>query len=139
MALGTRGFKGEIAVILDAKKDKLYAGIFEIKNRELKVIQSPRLCKIDTLLKKVRRPRLFLGDGIKIHRRVILKTDRCQIDIGAEFVTPKASDIARRAIHLAGEGRWIDPFRLEPLYLHPRDCNVHVCPTTQGSVNGAAR
>src|SRR3989338_4584143 len=119
VALGKRGFEGEIAVILDAKKDKLYAGVFEIGPKGFKVIQRPRICGIDALLKKVSRPRLFLGNGVKIHREAILKTGRCCVDESAEFALPKAVYIAERAMTLAEEREWSDPFRLEPLYLHP--------------------
>ncbi len=124
MALGVRGFQGEIAVILDAKKDKLYSGIYEFRGEELKVIQSPRLVNIQKLLKGVHHPRLFLGDGVANYRDKILKTDRCRIAEKAELAAPKASDIAERAMQLAKKKRWSDPFDLRPLYLHPRDCNV---------------
>ena len=124
IALGAGDFDGEIAVILDAKKEKLYAAIFQIQNRMLRVVQSPRLVKISTLLKGVKIPRIFFGDGVKIYRDQILKTDHCQIAASAEFVTPKASIIAERAMVLAKNKKWDDPFSLEPLYLHPRDCNV---------------
>ena len=124
MALGARGFDGEIAVILDAKKEKLYTALFEVRNNGLRVVQSPRLMKIGALLKGVKRPRLFVGDGVKIYREEILKTDQCRIAEAAEFTTPRASHIAERAMELAKKKKWIDPFGLEPLYLHPRDCNV---------------
>jgi tRNA threonylcarbamoyl adenosine modification protein YeaZ len=38
--------------------------------------------------------------------------------------TPKASWVAEAALSMARQKKFIDPFRLEPLYLHPRDCNV---------------
>ncbi len=37
---------------------------------------------------------------------------------------PKASRIAEAAFERAKKKRFVDPFRLEPLYLHPKDCNV---------------
>ena len=37
---------------------------------------------------------------------------------------PKISRIAEAALSLVRQKKFIDPFRLEPLYLHPRDCNV---------------
>ena len=126
MALGAGDFDGEIAVILYARKEKLYAAIFRVQNKELKVVRSPRLVKIDALLKGIKRPRLFLGDGVKIYRDQILKTDRCRIAESAESARPKASHIAERAIVLAKRKKWSNPFSLEPSYLHPRDCNVTV-------------
>ncbi len=124
MAMGESGFEGEIAVILDAKKEKLYAAIFEIQHDKFKTVQNPCLVGIDALLIAVKKPRLFIGDGVKIHRDQILKTNRCQIAEAAEIVTPKASHIAERAMDLVKKKKWSDPFCLEPSYLHPRDCNV---------------
>lgn len=37
---------------------------------------------------------------------------------------PKASRIAEGALDLIHRKKFINPFRLEPHYLHPRDCNV---------------
>ena len=124
MALRANSFQGEIASILDARKGMLYAGLYENRDKKFKVIQSPRLVKIDVLLKRVKKPRLFLGDGVKLYHERILKTDQCRIAETAESAYPRAADFAGRAMELAEKKQWIDPFSLEPVYLHPRDCNV---------------
>ena len=117
-------FKGEVAVILDAKKEKLYSGIFYVRNKMLKMIRKPELVKIEMLLKNVKTPRLFLGDGVKMFQEKILNTKFCQIADGTESVYPMASNIARQALTLVQHKKFADPFTIEPLYLHPRDCNV---------------
>ena len=116
--------EGDIAVILDAKKDKLYACVFRERKGALKAVNKPQLTKIDALLKGVRTQRLFLGDGTKIYRDRILNTKFCSIADNAEMVYPKASNIARQALTLIQQKKFLDPFTLEPLYLHSRDCNV---------------
>ena len=35
-----------------------------------------------------------------------------------------ASDVAEAALSRVYQKKFIDPFKLEPLYLHARDCNV---------------
>lgn len=118
------GFGGEIAVILDAKKDKLYSGVFRIKDQALKIIQKPRLIKIETLIKGLKIPRLFLGDGAVIYYEKIMSAKYCQIHEKARVVYPKAANILRQAMTKIQKKEFMDPFSIEPLYLHPRDCNV---------------
>ncbi len=125
IALQGKGFEGDIAVILDAKKEMLYAGLYEISEGRFKIIQDPKLVTINSLVKNLKKPRLFLGDGVKIHHDKISASDRCRIIEKADSVYPRASCIVQRATDLVQKKRWADPFKLEPLYLHPRDCNVN--------------
>ncbi len=126
IAWGARDFDGEIAVILDAKKEKLYAGIYQVQKNKFKAVQKPSLIKLGALLKGVKRPRLFVGSGVRLYRDKIKEAKRCFIAENSENAIPKASCIAERALDLARMKKWSDPFHLEPLYLHPRDCNVTV-------------
>ncbi|OIO38428.1 MAG: tRNA (adenosine(37)-N6)-threonylcarbamoyltransferase complex dimerization subunit type 1 TsaB [Candidatus Omnitrophica bacterium CG1_02_46_14] len=129
IAWKARNFEGEIAVILDAKKDKLYAGVYRFKKNKFEALHSPRLVKFEALVKNNKTPRLFLGDGVKIYRDQILQAKGCQILDTSENAMPEASQLAERALDLVKMKKWINPFSLEPLYLHPRDCNVTVRPT----------
>ena len=124
IAWKARDFEGEIAVILDAKKDKLYAGVYRFQNNKFRILRSPQLVKIEALLKANKVPRLFLGGGVNLYRDEILRTKGCQISDTFENATPQASQVAERALDLVKSKQWINPFFLEPLYLHPRDCNV---------------
>lgn len=124
MAWEAPSFDGEICVILDAKKEKLYAGIYEIKNNALKVVQKPKIAGIEMLLKNIKRPRLFLGNGVGVHRQKLLSVKFCQIAENAEQIYPRASNIVKQALPLIQKKKFSDPFRMEPLYLHPKDCNV---------------
>lgn len=118
------GFDGEIAVILDAKKEMLYSAVFRNKDQGLKIIQKPRLIKIETLIRGLKAPRLFLGDGAVIYREKIMSAKYCQIEEKARAVYPKAANILRRAMTKIQKKEFLDPFTMEPLYLHARDCNV---------------
>ena len=89
---------------LNARKDKLYAAVYEKKKGILKVVQAPVLVKRDDFLKTLDGSALILGEK--------------------EPVYPKATAIAAIAACLIREKKFTDPFRLEPEYLHPRDCNV---------------
>ena len=92
-----------IAVMLDARKGKVYAALYK-KNKEglPRVIQKPVLTEAADFLKKIRGPVVFLKE-------------KCY---------PKASDLGKIAFEHFRQKKFIDPFQCEPLYLHPKDCNV---------------
>ena len=119
-------FQGDIAVILDARKEKLYAGIFNFKKGILRTVQKPKIVKIEALLKGIKTPRLFLGDGVKIYRDKILNTKYCQAADHAESLYPSVSQLIKQSAELIKKKKFLDPLSLEPLYLYPKDCNVTV-------------
>ncbi|MBI2094987.1 MAG: tRNA (adenosine(37)-N6)-threonylcarbamoyltransferase complex dimerization subunit type 1 TsaB [Candidatus Omnitrophica bacterium] len=96
-------FRGRMAVLLDAKRGNVYAGVYEKKGAFFKTLEKPRLATKDEVLK--RSPRVLVVGGA---------------------VFPRASFIAEAAWPLIQKKKFNDPFTLEPLYLRPRDCNVHV-------------
>ena len=104
LAWPSANFEGEIAAVLDARKGKVYACIFQGGDRRLKILKAPFLTTIEALMKNKKKDRLFVDAPAPKFSR-------------ATFLVKAAS--ARVAARL-----FTDPFDLEPLYLHPRDCNV---------------
>ncbi|MGH7198256.1 MAG: tRNA (adenosine(37)-N6)-threonylcarbamoyltransferase complex dimerization subunit type 1 TsaB [Candidatus Omnitrophota bacterium] len=104
LVLGLPAWSGKKAVALDAKKGKYYAAVFEIKKGA---------------------PRLVQGPGL-VTRERILRWKKQGIDVleNGSLGHPKASGVAKAAIELIRRKKFNDPFKIEPLYLHPRDCNV---------------
>ncbi len=103
IAFSSNGLGQKIGVMLDAKKGKVYAALYKkITPRTLETIQVPMLTQEGDFLKRAGRS------------AVIIK----------ENIFPNASDLAILAMQRIKEKKFIDPFKLEPLYLHPRDCNV---------------
>ena len=131
MAFGIPGWNGPIAVLLDARKGKLYAAIYERNGKIFKTVLAPKLVELEDLVTRVKRPTLFVGDAVPVYR------ERLTGELGERFLShgsktipaPLAESIAKIAFRLIREGKFQDPFALEPLYLHPRDCNVMVRPT----------
>lgn len=103
LAVGAKASSGRIAVMLDAKKERVYAAIYK-KNASgsLQIIQAPILTDAKSFLKKAGESAIIIGGD----------------------VFPKASDLAAIALERIQQKKFNDPFKLEPLYLHPRDCNV---------------
>ena len=96
--------EGDVAVILDAKKGKVYAALYRREDQRMKAVQKPALTERSAFLSRIKRP--------------------CRILDDKEALLPKADNVAKAAVNLIREKKFIDPHKLEPLYLHPRTCNV---------------
>ncbi len=124
--LGGDHWEGTLAVLLDAKKDKLYAALYESKKRKIKMIKKPFLTDIKSVLATSKKPALFLGSGALLHRERIAAAlkGRHRINEEKQKLFPKAEALVKLALPLIERKKFSDPWRLEPLYLHPRDCNA---------------
>ena len=90
------------AAMMDARKGQVYGAIYEKNGGKIKTILAPSLLTREEFRTRAGGIRIVTGDE----------------------TLPTASNIARAAIPLAAAKRFMDPYLLEPLYLHPRDCNV---------------
>ena len=119
-------WQGDIAVMLDAKKEKLYAALYRNQEGSLRTVQRPVLTSAVHFLKRIKKPTCFVGDGVAMHRDKVLKLSgkSGKIEEVKEQGYPKAKNIVRAALPLIRAKQFTDPHDLEPLYLHPRDCNV---------------
>lgn len=102
IARSVEGYDGEVACLLDAKKGKVYSAIYRQNGHSWSEIQKPAVTDRDVFLSKIRKRTYFVPPG----------------------VYPSASRIAQGAWERVKKKRFTDPFRLQPLYLHPRDCHV---------------
>ena len=98
--------KGEsrVASMLDARRGQVYGAVYEKKGGKTRTVSAPALL--------TREKFMTLAQDAKV--------------VTGEEAPPSASDIAHAALPLAAAGRFMDPFKLEPLYLRARDCNVTV-------------
>lgn len=101
MALGAGTEGRDIAIVLDAKKNQVYAASYVWKSGKVRVCRTPHLANRDAFLKK-----LALG-SVVIQKPLV-----------------SADWIARLAWDKISAKQFADPVRLEPIYLYPRDCNV---------------
>lgn len=118
---------GSVAALVDARRGEVYAALFEKKEDRLIVRSKPAAARVERLLKSIKKPVRFAGPGAVLYRREIES-------LGGRFVTigslegPRAAWVARLGFESAKRKKFIDPFKLEPLYLRPRDCNVTLKP-----------
>ncbi len=101
----------KIAVMLDARKSKAYSAAYEQKNGRVTVASKPML-KLHT------DSTLFAKKGFKV------VGDLTGILSFGEELKPKARWIAEAGYDLARHKKFTSLAKLDPEYLHPRDCNV---------------
>jgi tRNA threonylcarbamoyladenosine biosynthesis protein TsaB len=104
LVAGLPAWRGKKAVALDAKRGKYYTAVFEMKKDKARLIGGPSLVTGERVLSWKKKGMEILGNG----------------DLGR----PKASGVVKAAMGLIRGKKFADPFKMEPMYLHPRDCNV---------------
>lgn len=65
---------GMVCPIMDARRDRVYSGIYEYQNYRLHTLLEQEVYRIEDIIKKVNsidRATVFLGDGVPVYRSVI--------------------------------------------------------------------
>ena len=124
----------EICVIADARRNLLYAAIYQKDGQRLKQTADYQLIDLEKLLDQVNGKTLFVGDGIGLFRAQIEqiyaqaakeKSTGCQAVFADErFWFPKAAVLAQLAMERFEKGQFDKVDKLTPLYLYPMDCQV---------------
>ena len=131
----------QICTIVDARRNMVYAAVYEKKGDGLKRISDYMLTGLDKVLDKVTGKTLYVGDGVALYRGINVKkyneaakkhkTSCKSLFAEEKFWYPQASELARIA-HERFErspersSKDFDPIeKLVPLYLYPEDCQVN--------------
>jgi tRNA threonylcarbamoyladenosine biosynthesis protein TsaB len=113
---------GPICVVIDARKNQLYAAFFTSTPNGYERIGEERTYTTDSLVDAMNGSTLFLGPGL----------ERCEEELaerlGDRFIrgpkdldTPKAAVAAELAFDLFGQGVKTDPALILPRYIRPPD------------------
>lgn len=120
MAVNAIGENGLIAPFLDARKDKIYVCVYRITNGCVARVSDYLLEDAEYFLEGLKEKVLFFGDGVEKYKD---KLDICPLaryDISMDWY-PRAEHIGQIGLKM---GTFIEAEDLEPLYLHPKECNV---------------
>ncbi len=123
LAQDVEGWRGPIAVILDAKKNLLYASFYEKDENLVRESKKPALMSIEQVLKTAKKQTYFTGSGVALYKEKLLESGKSFFSEKCESF-PKAQHIGMLALQLIKAKKFVDPFKLLPHYLHPKDCNV---------------
>ncbi len=104
-----------VAVILDAKRKQVYAGLFARRGDSHEPVGPPILAEPGPWIASIPRPLAVMGEGVTYHRAAI--------DAAGAFVLPedswlpRAEYVHRLGWHLACAGRFTARDALVPLYI----------------------
>ncbi len=113
-----------IVPIIDAKRQQVYSAIYEKKKGYLVRKTRHLLLKPEDLLRKIKSPAVFLGDGIDLYKEKIEKLGNRPVFLNEESWYPKASNLIKLALDKIGRYRGLNLAKLKPIYLYAKDCQV---------------
>lgn len=114
-----------ICPILDARRNQVYACLYRSKNGKLKRLTDYLLLPIDELLKRIKQPTLFLGDGLELYEKEIARQKKGKAKFAPQRLWfPKGMVVAYLGLQRLKSKDSDDPFKLKPMYLYSRECMV---------------
>lgn len=111
---------GLIAPFIDARKGKVYTCLYKNLNGRTQKLTDYLLVKADEFLGTLKEEVLFFGDGLDKYRDELDSCGLARYNKKIDWY-PKAMDIGRIGIEMK---KFTDAEDVEPLYLHPKECNV---------------
>jgi len=114
-----------VCPLIDARQNKIYACIYKPDAGGLKKISRYLLTDISSLLQRINKPTMFLGDAVSLYRDVIEK----KLGKKAFFKEhnrwyPRAQNVALLAKERYNTLEKVNPKNVTPLYLYPKECQI---------------
>ena len=124
LALNVDGEGRAIVPVIDAKREQLYTAIYRREKDRLVRKSEHLLLNVNKLMKRVKGPAFFLGDGISLYREKIHCLNKKADFLEEEYWYPRASNLIKLA--LAKIKRYKKPglTKLKPIYLYSKYCQV---------------
>jgi tRNA threonylcarbamoyladenosine biosynthesis protein TsaB len=107
----------ELIIVLDAKREQIFTSRLRRSGNDWVEQEPAHLDDLRSMLGRAGRPVHLLGEGIPYHHGFIPQGDRGIIITPPESWRPSASAAAREGVRLAAADAFIDPDRLQPVYL----------------------
>ena len=123
----------EICVLIDARRNLVYACLYEEKNGVLNRKTDYLLTDLDNVLDQVKGKTFFIGDGVAVYRDAIQKkyaearkqgVDRRAVFAGPKEWFPQAKKLAGLALGRFEKKEYDKSETLVPIYLYAQDCQV---------------
>lgn len=125
----------EICVVMDARRNLLYACVYEEREGLLSPKSKPMLISLDDLLDRVKGRTLFVGDAVTLVRDAVKakyrQANSKKNSYASLFADDKAALPQAKKISMLAYGRFCkkeydDSSRLVPVYLYAQDCQVQL-------------
>lgn len=118
--------EGLICPLIDAKRGNLYTAIYRKRKENPERISNYLLISPEELVSRLDSNVFFLGDGLNLYRKEILrKIPRAKIAT-YNLWYPKGGNLGIIAYERFKEGKRDSVFDLVPMYLYPKECSVTI-------------
>lgn len=118
----------DICVVVDAKRNLVYACIYGQSSGGLKQKSGYLLINIRELLAKIKANTVFVGDGIALYKNEIenaFRNAKVNVSFAAEKTWfPEARQLVALGQERINAQKFDDIDKLVPVYLYPEDCQV---------------
>jgi tRNA threonylcarbamoyladenosine biosynthesis protein TsaB len=118
------GDKNTVVPVIDAKRQQLYSAIYEKKKNIVSRKAEYLLLTVDKLMKRIKGPALFLGDGIILYEKEIKRLNEKIVFLSEDYWYPKAGNLIKLARGKIEKYKKTDLNKLDPMYLYAKDCQV---------------
>jgi tRNA threonylcarbamoyladenosine biosynthesis protein TsaB len=129
VALNVGETPSQICVIADAKRNMVYAALYENKKGSLKRKSEYLLTPLTDLLGRIEADTVFVGDAVKLYQPQLeayfSNKNKLKIDFAPESQAhPDAKGLIVLAQDDLKKKKFANIDKLVPLYLYPEDCQV---------------
>jgi len=125
LAMNIEEDHAQICTLCDAKRNLVYACLYEKKGSLLKRKSDYVLESIDEVLVRIKGKTSFIGDGVKLFRDDINKVKSIgPVFVDEKLMLPQAKFLIPLVLEKFQKGRRDDIDKLTPLYLYPDHCQV---------------
>ena len=114
----------QICVTVDARRNLVYSCVYRRTEKGLEKVNEYSLTGMEEVLKKIKAPAFFIGDGIGLYREMILERSSHSLLAPEKSWYPKASHLAKLAYPLFLKKKFFSVDKIVPLYLYPEDCQI---------------
>jgi tRNA threonylcarbamoyladenosine biosynthesis protein TsaB len=117
-------FWDKICPIIDAKRNLVYSAFYRIEGDALQRVTAYKLISIQELVKNLPAKVVCLGDGLGVCEKELRRVSKKAILLEKDFWYPQPISIIELAQERIKEGKISNAFKLKPIYLYPKECQV---------------
>ena len=115
-----------VCPVIDARKKEIFACIYEWKDSDIISHEQEMAIKPDSLIKKITRPTVFVGNGLFPYGNIIRSKLRSKaLFVSQAFNFPQASILAESGIKRFAQKKVSKPEDLVPVYIRPSEAELN--------------
>jgi len=129
LASNAKEESGIVVPIVDAKRNMVYACIYQTGANGLKKKSPYLLITMDELIKKIKAfgyktKLIFLGDAIGLYKERLISELGEVVFLDKDCWYPKGHNIIEQALMKIKNKKISNAFNIKPIYLYPKECQI---------------